>query len=510
MIQSMTGYGKAVLQLPTKKVTIEIKSLNSKNLDLNVRVPSYYKEKELSVRKKIAKALVRGKVDFSIYIELTADETATSVNKGIVNNYINQLKNILTTSENSEIALLNMAIKMPDALKTEREELDEAEWQEIETAINGAIKEIIQYRTDEALSLEEDFRERIANIRKFLEEVKALDSERISHVKTRLKKAIDELEVEADTNRFEQELIYYLEKLDINEEKVRLENHLNYFLETIATPDSNGKGGVGKSTITANTAVTLAKMGFNVGVLDADIYGPSQHLMFDVEKARPLSVNVDGRSKMKPVENYGVKLLSLGFFTNPDQAVIWRGPMASKALKQLIFDADWGELDFLLLDLPPGTGDVHLSIVQSLPINGAVVVSTPQNIALADAKKGVAMFQQDSIKVPVLGIVENMAYFTPEELPNNKYYIFGKDGAKHLAEDIKTKFLGEIPLVQSIREAGDVGHPVALQENTVLEEAFANITKEMVGELIKRNENLPPTEIVRITTMSGCSAVKKK
>lgn len=273
---------------------------------------------------------------------------------------------------------------------------------------------------------------------------------------------------------------------------------------------ASGKGGVGKSTITANTAVTLAKMGFNVGVLDADIYGPSQHLMFDVEKARPLSVNVDGRSKMKPIENYGVKLLSLGFFTNPNQAVIWRGPMASKALKQLIFDADWGELDFLLIDLPPGTGDVHLSIVQSLPINGAVVVSTPQNIALADAKKGVAMFQQDSIKVPVLGIVENMAYFTPEELPENRYYIFGKDGAKHLAEDINTKFLGEIPLVQSIREAGDVGHPVALQEKTVLEQAFVNIAKEMVAELIKRNENLPPTEVVRITTMSGCSPVKKK
>ena len=273
---------------------------------------------------------------------------------------------------------------------------------------------------------------------------------------------------------------------------------------------ASGKGGVGKSTITANIAVTLAKMGFNVGVLDADIYGPSQHLMFDVEKARPLSVNVDGRSKMKPVENYGVKLLSLGFFTNPDQAVIWRGPMASKALKQLIFDADWGELDFLFIDLPPGTGDVHLSIVQSLPINGAVVVSTPQNIALADAKKGVAMFQQESIKVPVLGIVENMAYFTPEELPKNRYYIFGKDGAKHLAEDINTKFLGEIPLVQSIRESGDVGHPVALQEKTVLEQAFVNITKEMVAELIKRNENLPPTEVVRITTMSGCSSVKKK
>ncbi|MDP5106377.1 MAG: Mrp/NBP35 family ATP-binding protein [Polaribacter sp.] len=272
---------------------------------------------------------------------------------------------------------------------------------------------------------------------------------------------------------------------------------------------ASGKGGVGKSTITSNVAISLSKMGFNVGVLDADVYGPSQHIMFDVEKARPLSVNVDGRSKMKPVENYGVKLLSLGFFTNPDQAVIWRGPMASKALNQLIFDGAWGELDFLLIDLPPGTGDVHLSIVQALPINGAVVVSTPQNIALADAKKGVAMFQQESINVPVLGIIENMAYFTPEELPDNKYYIFGKDGAKNLAEDINTKFLGEIPLVQSIREAGDVGHPVALQEGTVLEKSFNDITKEILSELLKRNSDLPPTEVVRITTMSGCSSVKK-
>jgi ATP-binding protein involved in chromosome partitioning len=268
---------------------------------------------------------------------------------------------------------------------------------------------------------------------------------------------------------------------------------------------ASGKGGVGKSTITANTAITLAKMGFSVGVLDADIYGPSMHIMFDVEKEKPLSVNVGGRSKMKPVENYGVKLLSLGFFTDPNQAVIWRGPMASKALNQMIFDADWGELDFLLIDLPPGTGDVHLSIVQALPINGAMIVSTPQNIALADAKKGVAMFQQESINVPVLGIVENMAYFTPEELPTNKYYIFGQGGAKNLAESIKTQFLGEVPLVQSIRESGDVGRPVALQNNTPLEKAFSEITKEMLSQLVKRNENLPPTEVVRITTMSGCS-----
>lgn len=268
---------------------------------------------------------------------------------------------------------------------------------------------------------------------------------------------------------------------------------------------ASGKGGVGKSTITSNTAISLAKMGFKVGVLDADVYGPSQHIMFDVEHEKPISVKVDGRSKMRPIESYGVKLLSLGFFTSPSQAVIWRGPMASKALNQLIFDADWGELDFLLIDLPPGTGDVHLSIVQALPINGAIVVSTPQNIALADAKKGVAMFQQESINVPVLGIVENMAYFTPVELPENKYYIFGKNGAKNLAKDIDTAFLGEIPIVQSIREAGDVGRPVALQENTPLEKSFNDITKEMLSELIKRNENLPPTEVVRITTMSGCS-----
>lgn len=268
---------------------------------------------------------------------------------------------------------------------------------------------------------------------------------------------------------------------------------------------ASGKGGVGKSTVTANLAVSLAKMGFSVGVLDADIYGPSMHIMFDVERAKPISVNVEGRSKMKPVENYGVKLLSLGFFTNPNEAVIWRGPMAAKALNQMIFDAHWGELDFLVVDLPPGTGDIHLSLVQSLPITGAVIVSTPQNIALADAKKGVAMFQQENINVPVLGIIENMSYFTPEELPDNKYYIFGKDGARYLAEDLDTTFLGEVPLVQSIREAGDVGHPVALQENSPLEKAFKEITQNTLTELIARNESMPETEIVKITTMSGCS-----
>jgi ATP-binding protein involved in chromosome partitioning len=273
---------------------------------------------------------------------------------------------------------------------------------------------------------------------------------------------------------------------------------------------ASGKGGVGKSTVTANLAVTLAKMGFKVGILDADIYGPSIPIMFDVANERPLSINVDGKSKMKPIENYGVKVLSIGFFTRPDQAVIWRGPMASKALNQMIFDAAWGELDFLLLDLPPGTGDIHLSIMQALPITGSVVVSTPQNVALADAKKGVAMFQQDSINVPVLGIIENMAYFTPAELPENKYYIFGKEGAKNLAEDLEVPFLGEVPLVQSIREAGDIGRPAALQTATAIEEAFEDLTRSVVQQVVDRNENLPATEAIRITTMAGCSAVNKK
>ena len=272
---------------------------------------------------------------------------------------------------------------------------------------------------------------------------------------------------------------------------------------------ASGKGGVGKSTVTSNIAVTLSKMGFKVGILDADIYGPSIPIMFDVSNEKPLAVNVNGASKMKPVENYNVKILSIGFFTKPSQAVVWRGPMAAKALNQMIFDAAWGELDFLIVDLPPGTGDIHLSIMQSLPITGAVIVSTPQNVALADAKKGVAMFQQQSINVPVLGIVENMAYFTPEELPENKYYIFGEKGAKHLAHDLNLPFLGEIPIVQSVREAGDFGRPAALQENTPVELAFKDLSQEIVKQVVNRNESLPPSEVIKITTMAGCSAVKK-
>ncbi len=273
---------------------------------------------------------------------------------------------------------------------------------------------------------------------------------------------------------------------------------------------ASGKGGVGKSTVTANLAVTLAKMGFSVGVLDADIYGPSMPIMFDVEMEKPVSVTVDGKSKMKPIESYEVKILSIGFFTAPSQAVIWRGPMASKALNQMIFDADWGALDFMLIDLPPGTGDIHLSIMQSLPITGAVVVSTPQAVALADAKKGVSMFLSDAINVPVFGIIENMAYFTPEELPENKYYIFGKEGAKNLAADLNVPFLGEVPIVQSIREAGDYGRPAAMQTGSLIESVFEEITRNVVQETVRRNESLPATEAIKITTMAGCSAVNKK
>jgi ATP-binding protein involved in chromosome partitioning len=271
---------------------------------------------------------------------------------------------------------------------------------------------------------------------------------------------------------------------------------------------SSGKGGVGKSTVTANLAISLSKMGFSVGILDADIYGPSIPLMFDVFDSKPLAVNIDGKSKMKPVESFGIKILSIGFFTKLDQAVIWRGPMASKALNQMIFDAAWGELDFLLIDLPPGTGDIHLSIMQSLPISGAVVVSTPQKVALVDARKGVSMFNQENINVPVLGIIENMSYFTPLELPNNKYYLFGKEGAKNLSTDLEIPFLGEIPLLQSIRESGDYGRPAALQDEAVTQSIFNDISKNMLSELLSRNNKLPETEVIKITTMSGCSAIK--
>lgn len=321
---------------------------------------------------------------------------------------------------------------------------------------------------------------------------------------------------EVDIIKVIHEKVYEKAKVKVNTKVITAEKEEVNTIKGKAIPGisniiavSSGKGGVGKSTITANLAVSLAKMGFKVGVLDADIYGPSMPIMFDVENAKPISIEVDGKSKMQPIQSYGVEILSIGFFTKPDQAVIWRGPMASKALNQMIFDANWGEIDFMLIDLPPGTGDIHLSIMQSLPITGAVVVSTPQAVALADAKKGVSMFLSDAIQVPVLGIVENMAYFTPEELPTHKYYIFGKEGARNLAADLEVPFLGEIPLVQGIREAGDFGRPAAMQEDTPLAKAFEDLARSVVQETVNRNEHLPPTEAVKITTMAGCSAVKK-
>ena len=273
---------------------------------------------------------------------------------------------------------------------------------------------------------------------------------------------------------------------------------------------SSGKGGVGKSTITSNLATTLSKMGFKVGILDSDIYGPSIPTMFDVESLRPTSVKIDNRSMIKPIENYGVKILSIGFFTQPNQAVIWRGPMESKALHQMIFETNWGELDFLLIDLPPGTGDIHLSIVQSIPLNGAIVVSTPQKVALSDAKRGISMFKQKNIDVPVLGLIENMAYFVPEDMPDKKYFIFGKDGVKNLADVNDVPFLGLVPLFKSIREASDFGHPASLQDNSVISKSFEKIAKNVVLSVVERNDHLPPTKIVKITSMAGCSALKKK
>jgi ATP-binding protein involved in chromosome partitioning len=295
-------------------------------------------------------------------------------------------------------------------------------------------------------------------------------------------------------------------KAETNKTILNLNRKLDNISNILAI--SSGKGGVGKSTVTANLAISLSQMGFSVGILDADIYGPSIPLMFDIFDSKPLAVNVNGKSKMKPIESFGVKILSIGFFTKLDQAVIWRGPMASKALNQMIFDADWGELDFLLIDLPPGTGDIHLSIMQSLPISGAVIVSTPQNVALVDARKGISMFNQENINVPVLGIIENMSYFSPLELPDNKYYLFGKEGAKNLSIDLEVPFLGEIPLIQSIRESGDYGRPAALQDETLIQSVFNNISKNMLSELIIRNKKLPETEVIKITTMSGCSAIK--
>jgi len=271
---------------------------------------------------------------------------------------------------------------------------------------------------------------------------------------------------------------------------------------------SSAKGGVGKSTVTINLAAALAKKGCKVGILDADIYGPSVPTMMDVEGYVPKSIKINDKSKIEPVESYDVKIMSIGFFTKLDQAVVWRGPMASKALNQMIFDTHWGELDFLFLDLPPGTGDIHLSLVQSLPITGSIIVSTPQNVALADARRGIKMFQQESISVPILGLIENMAYFKAEDSAT-KHYIFGEAGVKYLSKDLDINFLGEIPIFQALREASDFGRPGSLQESTDVSNIFEEISKNMVEQLLIRNKELPPTKIVEITNLVGCSAIKK-
>jgi len=268
---------------------------------------------------------------------------------------------------------------------------------------------------------------------------------------------------------------------------------------------ASGKGGVGKSTVSVNLAVALAKTGAKVAILDADIYGPSVPKMFKAEDMRPSIEKINGKDTIIPVENYGVKMLSIGFFVNPDDALIWRGSMATNALKQLINDSAWGDLDYMVLDLPPGTGDIHLTMVQTIPVTGAIIVSTPQPVAIADAIKGISMFKNETINVPLLGFVENMAWFTPEELPNNKYYLFGKEGVKNLAEERNIKLLGQIPIVQSIREGGDNGEPAALDENSVTGKAFKDLAANVVEALEVRNATMEETKKVEIDPNAGCS-----
>jgi ATP-binding protein involved in chromosome partitioning len=278
------------------------------------------------------------------------------------------------------------------------------------------------------------------------------------------------------------------EKVQVNIDFVTLYPSLSGVKNIIAI--GSGKGGVGKSTIAANLAIALSKTGNKVGILDADIYGPSIPIMFDVADEKPVMENIDGQPRMMPIEKYGIKIQSIGFFVDPKQALIWRGPLASNALNQLFNDTHWGDLDFLLIDLPPGTGDIHLTIVQQYPVDGIAIVSTPQEVALADARKAFSMFSQENIRVPILGLIENMSYFTPEELPDHKYYIFGKNGGRRLAEEARVNLLAEIPLVQGIRESGDSGSPVALDENSPVYKAFINLAIN-ITELTARIKNNP-------------------
>ncbi|MCH1582600.1 MAG: Mrp/NBP35 family ATP-binding protein [Flavobacteriales bacterium] len=347
-------------------------------------------------------------------------------------------------------------------------------------ALSGVVepelgKDIVTLDLAEVVSLEDRAGQWQARVR-----VKS--SSPAMHARQRMREAV-EFALEKLANKTALALSVEVEVVPIgtNERTVETRKVLPGVKHIIAI--ASGKGGVGKSTVTANLAVELARRGHRVGLVDADIHGPSMPTMFDVVREKPLPVERAGKSMIGPVEAHGVKMLSIGFFADPDQAIVWRGPMAAKALGQLFTDGDWGELDYMLIDLPPGTGDVHLSLVQLVPLSGVVVVSTPQDIALADARKGVSMFQLESINVPVLGLVENMAYFSPPDLPDRKYHLFGRDGVKRYAEASDTPFLGELPLVQAIREAGDAGRPAALQEGTESARAIAALTDRMLEVL---------------------------